>query len=123
MLNQNEVHSTNLKVGECIQEFKEEQVMDVERVECSESHVYEVYAEKTLPDGDFPAPRAIDEESQTFCAQEFATFTGLPYEESTLEFVRLTPSAETWAEGDRLITCLIQDPAGPVTSSLKDAKR
>ncbi|MDO5051593.1 MAG: septum formation family protein [Pseudoclavibacter sp.] len=114
--------ATSLEVGDCLMDPNSEQVATVDTVDCAEPHDYEVYADKELPEGDFN-PVTVSQEAADFCTAEFTNFVGLPYEESELEAQPLTPTAETWKTGDRLITCMITDPAGPSTGSLKGANR
>jgi hypothetical protein len=57
------------------------------------------------------------------CLGLFADFVGLPYDESALVMAHVHPAEDLWADGHRVIQCLILDPAGPVTSSLKGAAR
>jgi len=40
-----------------------------------------------------------------------------------LDFRFITPSEESWGDGDREILCTVYDPAGDTTGTLADANR
>ncbi|GAA1827680.1 hypothetical protein [Agromyces salentinus] len=49
------------------------------------------------------------------------TSSGSPFEDSALDVYAVFPTAETWAEGDRGVTCLVWYPADTVVGSLAGA--
>ncbi|MFT4157827.1 MAG: septum formation family protein [Microbacterium sp.] len=108
-----------LKVGDCKLESASGLISDVDVVPCSEPHDEEVYYEITMDDGEF-SEDAIDAASEECIGDAFTNFVGLTYNESTLEVYPLTPTQETWDElNDRVIQCIVSDPAGQTTGSLK----
>jgi hypothetical protein len=92
-------------------------------VPCSEPHTEEVFATVTLPEGDFPGMPAILAQAEEFCFAEFEGFVGLSYEDSVLEMGLYPPEEEIWLAGDRLLVCVVSDPAGDTTGTLADANR
>ncbi len=98
-----------LEIGQCVNsETGEGEVSSVPIVECSEPHQAEIYALPQLPDGEFPGDEAVTETAQEECTGDvFTDYVGLPFERSEFEVTFLLPSAETWADGDREIACLI----------------
>ena len=115
----------NLEVGDCmnVSDLATE-VTEVPTIDCAEEHEAEIYAAKDLPDGDFPGDAAISDEVLNYCLEQFDTFVGMAYEESSLDFNAITPSSESWGEGDREIVCYIYELDGSmVTGSLKGAAR
>jgi hypothetical protein len=53
------------------------------------------------------------------CLPSFEEFTGAAYEDASLELFPITPTRESWALGDRTVSCLVGDPLlEPVTGSL-----
>lgn len=110
-----------LRVGDCMNTVDEDVVSEVPVVPCGESHDDEVYFDFTLDDGDFPGDDAVLEASDTGCLAEFEPFVGLAYDSSTLDFYAYRPTEESWAAGDRVVSCVIWDPAGQVTGSLAGA--
>ena len=114
-----------IAVGDCITDAGGQMVSDVPTVPCAEPHQYEVYAEGTMDDGDFPGDAAIDAKVDEICGGAFPGFVGMAYEESTLDYTAYTPSADTWARfNDRLITCIITDTmVATTTGTLAGAAR
>ncbi len=113
-----------LAVGDCIgASTGTGEVSDVPTVPCAEPHDDEVYADFPLADGDYPGEDAIFEQADQGCYDAFAPFVGIAYEDSTLDFSYYYPTSGSWAQGDRLISCLIFDPAGQTTGSLEGAAR
>ncbi|GAA2558040.1 septum formation family protein [Pseudonocardia hydrocarbonoxydans] len=115
----------DLEVGQCITDEtpEGEQVSTVPVVACTEPHVGEIYALPQLPDGAFPGDAAVSASAEQLCAgPDFQNFVGIPIEQTTLSVNFLLPSAETWAEGDREIVCIVSPADGtPATSSLRGA--
>jgi hypothetical protein len=96
-------------------------------VECSEAHDDEVYANVTATDETFPGIDAVDDEAEKLCEAEFAGYVGAEYEDATsLDFSFYAPTGDSWAAGDRGITCVVYgldengDPVRTV-GSLKDS--
>jgi hypothetical protein len=118
-----EVNVYDLAVGDCVAAVTDG--FTVQTVPCPEPHSEEVFATAILPDGDgdFPGYEAIDAQAEEMCTAEFEGFVGLPYEDSTLHVNLVTPSEERWDAGDRVVLCMIYDPAGDTTGTLADANR
>lgn len=114
----------SIAVGDCLGETPEGEVESVTAVPCSESHDGEVFYDFSLPDGEFPGDDALVDAVYAGCDPAFETFVGLPYDESSLDYTYYAPTAESWAQlNDRLVSCVITDPNGPVTGSLQGAGR
>lgn len=117
-----------LQEGDCFNDPEggadEVEVLDVQAVVCSETHDNEVFDAGSVPDGDsYPGNDALLDQVASRCLAEFQPFVGLPYQNSVLDFVVLTPTASSWEEGDRGSICAIYDPTGPVEGSLQGANR
>ena len=110
-----------LRVGDCMDTPEGEVVSEVPVVPCTEPHDDEVYFDFQLADGEFPGDDAVTEQSDAGCLEQFQPFVGLAYDSSTLDFYSYRPTAESWAEGDRVVSCVVWDPAGPVTGTLQGA--
>lgn len=117
----------DLEVGQCITDEtpEGEQVSSVPVVACTEPHVGEIYALPQLPDGEFPGDESVTASANQLCAgPEFQSYVGIPIEETGLGVNFLIPSAETWAQGDREIVCIIGNADGaPATASLRSSNR
>jgi hypothetical protein len=112
------VTATDIKVGDCLAEIPDSaRVLTVKTIECEESHAGEVYAVLTMPEGDYPGDAAI-EEYQNRCEPELATYSPGAMTDDSIQMYVLYPTAETWEQGDRAVTCVAtSDP--PRTGSIK----
>jgi Septum formation len=112
------VTATDVKVGDCLAEIPNSgRVLTVQTVECDQSHAGEVYAVLTMPGGDFPGVAAI-EEYQNKCEPELAAYSPDAMTDDSIQMYVLYPTAETWEQGDRAVTCVATlDP--PRTGSIK----
>lgn len=115
-----------VNLGDCLMlgDTPTGEVKDLNKVDCDKPHNAEIYAQKDMADGTFPGTEAVVEEAKNYCAQEFGPFVGIPGSDSKLEGQFIHPTQESWdQESDRRIQCVVTDPAGGVTGSMKDAKR
>jgi Septum formation len=112
------VTATDVKVGDCLKEIPDgTRVLTVETVECEESHAGEVFAVLLMPKGDFPGGSAI-EDYQNRCEPALASYSPDSITDDSVELYVLYPTAETWQQGDRAVTCVATlDP--PRTGSIK----
>lgn len=81
-------------------------------VDCADLHDNEVYALITYeggPTAPYPGDAAMDAFSEDACVAEFSRYVGIDYDDSRYEGYFLSPSAETWAAGDREIVCFLYD--------------
>ena len=79
-------------------------------VECAVSHEYEVFAlfdHPAGPDEAYPGDEAIVQYADDECQPSFVAFVGHDYQTSIWYITSLTPSDLTWADGDREVTCLL----------------
>lgn len=94
---------------------------DQEAVEvpCDQPHTIEVYANRDLP-GDAGAPFLGLDAAIELCQEDFRAITGVGLGLATI-FDRsvLRPSEETWADGERDVTCYVVYPE-PVVGRLAD---
>ncbi len=114
-----------LRVGDCldVSSTEESEVLDsVPTVPCGEPHEGEVYASHALADGDFPGDEAVAAQAEELCYSDFQAFVGLAYEDSTLDFSTMYPTADSWQLlDDREVLCVVVDPAAAVTGTLEGA--
>jgi RDD family/Septum formation len=123
-----DVDIADLEVGDCLAESlpgEGEEISSIHTLPCSASHSEEIFAAMTRPEGqgDFPGMEAITAQAEGFCVAEFEDFVGLSYAKSALYLGLVTPSEESWSQGDRSILCTIYDPAGQVSGSLRNVER
>jgi Septum formation len=112
------VSATDVEVGDCLSEIPNStRVLTVRTVECDESHAGEVYAVLTMPDGEYPGDGVI-EAYQNKCEPALAAYSPGAMTDDSIQMYVLYPTAETWEQGDRAVTCVATlDP--PRTGSLK----
>ncbi|MCV7220038.1 septum formation family protein [Mycolicibacterium elephantis] len=112
------VTATDVKVGDCLKEIPSGgRVLTVQTTSCDEPHAGEVFAVLLMPDGDFPGQSAIDDYAEK-CSPELASYSPAAMEDDSIQMFVLYPTAETWAQGDRAVTCIATlEP--PRTGSIK----
>lgn len=63
-------------------------------------------------------------EQYTACHDTFETYVGVPYDQSQYGATTLTPTENSWAQGDHAITCFLMSKDGSqLTGSLKGAAK
>lgn len=81
-----------------------------EQVACDEPHNIEVYVSADLPGGADAPYRGLDAALE-ICGAEFRQRTGIGLNLATVfERSVLRPSEETWADGERTVTCYVVYP-------------
>lgn len=113
-----------ITVGDCLNEAAlEGTVSAVPLVDCATPHDSEAYASTAMDDGSFPGAVEVKKQAEAECTTQFNEFVGVNYDASTLTYSYFYPTQDSWAQGDREIVCLIDDPAGQTTGTLKGAAR
>lgn len=100
----------SLDVGTCFDDeaAAPDQLSSVPEVDCAEPHDNEVYALVDHPAADvYPGDEAIGTFAQDGCLAAFDAYVGKAYLDSELDFGTLTPSAESWADGDVQVVCFL----------------
>lgn len=111
-----------IRVGDCMNEASGEVVSEVPVVPCDQPHDEEVFFDFELSGEEYPGDEAVQTQASDGCLAQFEPFVGLAYESSTLDFYPYTPTKESWDQlGDRIVSCVIWDPAGQVTGTLAGA--
>lgn len=114
-----------IRIGDCVETAElGAEVETIPTRPCSEAHDSEVYAGTEMTETDFPGDEATQAQADEFCYGAFSQFVGMAFEESTLGYMYLMPSEETWNQlDDREILCLLVDPAGGVIGTMKGVGR
>ncbi|MFV9634728.1 septum formation family protein [Mycobacterium neumannii] len=112
------VTATDVKEGDCLADIPDNtRVLTMKTIGCDEAHAGEVFAVLQMPDGAFPGQAAIDAYAEK-CSPELAAYAPEAMTDSYVQLYVLYPTAETWEQGDRAVTCIATlDP--PRTGSLK----
>jgi hypothetical protein len=106
----------DIEVGDCFNADSDE-LASVLVVDCDRPHAYEafhLFDHEAGPDEAYPGDDVILEYADTNCQAPFEEYVGIDYQTSIWFIASVTPSAETWAEGDREIICTLdqQDQDG-----------
>ena len=126
-----------ISVGDCIADDSASgndpaatEVYDVPIVPCSQPHAYEVYHDFNMPDqSTYPGDEAVSAAAEEGCTgQGFTDYIGKEFASSELYVYWYTPTPGSWAAGDRMVSCLVLEPAAetggnPTSGSLKDSNR
>ena len=113
----------NLKLGDCKMSDTGTTISETDVVPCDKPHDEEVFYEFTLEGAEYDSA-AIDAEVEKCAGEAFTTFIGVAFDDSSLDVSYMTPTKETWdSMNDRLVQCIVSDPAGQTTGSLKGAAR
>lgn len=121
---------TELRTGDCFTTDGETEIADVEAVPCTEPHTYEVFAvheyEGALPMRDDAYMAVFDE----LCVADFERYVGAEWDTSEIYGDMITPSEESYADGDRGYLCFLYEPDPAdfakdltLTTSLRGAAR
>ena len=114
----------DLDVGDCLADFQDATELDtIEASPCSEPHSDEIFASGSIPDGTFPGMEIVEATAQNLCIAQFDEFVGISYEDSVLDVGFLTPTEQSWNDGDRAVLCTVYDPAEEISGSLRGAQR
>jgi hypothetical protein len=105
----------SLEVGDCFNdpegtELGSEGINQVEElpvVDCEEPHDNEVYASLEQEDGEYPGDEEIQGLAIDGCVAEFEGYVGVAFEESEFDAFPITPTAESWEQGDREVLCAL----------------
>ncbi len=110
-----EVSVFDIEAGDCFnanggESADGEQLETVTVVDCEQPHVYEAYHvfdHEAADDAEYPGDDEILAYADEACQPEFEEFVDHEYQTSIWYITSVTPSAETWAEGDREIVCTL----------------
>ncbi|MGO4487374.1 hypothetical protein [Microbacterium sp. 2RAF4] len=113
----------SVKLGDCMLDTGTGMLTDANVLPCTDPHDQEVYYEITMPDGEF-SDSDIDAATQECVGDAYTSFVGVAYDDSALNVTTLVPTKDSWEQNnDRVIQCIIFDPAGQTTGSLAGAAR
>ena len=114
----------DMRAGDCFNAGEEESISDVDGVPCTEAHEYQVFAVGDYEAASYPTDPELDTIFTSVCEGPFDGFVGMPYADSELYGQMITPSEETWDDGDRSFICILYDPNDPaLTASMEGAAR
>ena len=125
IVSEGSVSAFDFQAGDCFNRPEgDAQVGDVAAVPCDEEHNSEVFAVLTYDgdEDDFPGADAMTGWAGENCPAAFEEYVGVPFAESELEAYPITPSQDSWGDGDREVVCVLRAPGGePLTESQEGA--
>ena len=96
-----------VRVGDCVQLPTAQLVQSMEGVPCGSAHDAEAFATFDVTGEDYVEER-VGAEAERGCLARWTPALGTSYEDDQeLDLQTLTPTAESWAEGDREIMCFV----------------
>lgn len=107
-----------LRPGDCIKETSEELSLVVTIVSCSKPHAAQLVSRFTLPDGPWPGESTVDARGSAGCGDRLDSYFAEHPAPMAVDGITLTPNAETWSQGDRLVLCAVTAPKGKLTRSV-----
>ncbi|MEU5766269.1 DUF4190 domain-containing protein [Streptomyces asoensis] len=117
--------SFSLAKGDCFDvpgDTFEEDVYDVDEVDCSGEHDAEVFGTVPLTGSDFPGDGRVTDVAEDKCYKLQNAYAMDPWAlTDEVDVYYLTPTADSWSWGDREITCVFAnvDESGTLTGSLR----
>lgn len=117
--------AADLRVGQCISNdlSDRDSVRRLNIVSCEGEHNYEVFANFDIETPRYPGVENAIRLADGGCGFRFADYVGAAWGESELWFYVLYPEAHNWRTGDRMVSCLLYHPDGPLTGSSRDSGR
>lgn len=101
----------DLRVGDCFDVASAGGISDVQARPCGESHEFEVFHVVTSSAAAFPDEAEMARILAEDCVAAFEPYVGQTYGASRFHVTQITPTADSWAAGDRIFTCLLHDPS------------
>ena len=117
------------------------ELSDLTKVACTKPHTQELYADvdyvaagtassgasaaaSSVSGGAYPGADVLDTFAKGACAQQFKSYVGVDYLNSTLFYTYLLPSARSWEQNDdRTVLCFVTTTGGTLTTSVKGSRR
>ncbi len=100
--------ATSLEVGDCLKTIPDDgNVLSVPRVDCAQPHLGEVYAAVPIPGSDYPDADTLREREDQ-CGEKLIDFSATAATDPSFDIVLLSPSAVSWRQGDREVTCIVR---------------
>ena len=116
----------SLSVGDCFSgpeaSYTATEVSDVDVVECSEPHRYEIYAVKEMTNSSFPGQSQAANMADDYCLSRFESFVGMEYDYSIYYLSSVFPTSGSWSQGDRSIQCALGLEFGTKVGSARNSR-
>jgi Septum formation len=90
-----------LEVGQCFDTITDDLISDVPMKDCDEPHDNEVFAVYNVTEAVLPSAETMTEG----CFNRFEDAIGAPYATSIYGLAAITPTNDSWDDGDREVIC------------------
>lgn len=114
----------DLSLGQCIKDLPADSATTLSRaalVPCDQPHIGEVFAVIPVPGDTFPGEAQLTSQGDACDPKLVSYVPGLP-DDFTYDLSYIYPTAQTWADGDRSLVCILrtdQPRAGSLNSTYK----
>lgn len=114
----------NAEVGECVESISDltGNISELPESDCTEEHEGEIFFlfEHEGDDDDFPGESALQDEAGEECTGDaFEDYMGVSYQETTIDIALISPSSQSWGQGDRETICVAAVPGETVDESFE----
>jgi hypothetical protein len=100
----------DLQVGDCFDIGTEATEVDTVRaIPCEEPHVYEMFWNGDYPSDEQPTEDEYAGWLEDQCLPAFEDYVGIPYADSLYYASNLSPTKESWDDGDRAFSCYLHN--------------
>jgi hypothetical protein len=95
------------------------------RLDCEVPHQYEVAHVDTATVSATPpqSGAAFEDLAKRICPEHFASYVGRPYQDSALEVGWFLPTPDQQAQGIEFLGCLVFNPRGKLTDTVRNSDR
>jgi hypothetical protein len=124
LLSQGQRDLQNLAPGDCFDTADADTITEIDAGPCNEPHEYEAFHVTTVAGETFPSDAQFEEAFTSQCLPAFESYVGVSYQDSQIFATMITPSEESWGDGDRSVVCILYEDGNPeLTASLRNANR
>ena len=124
LLSQGQRDLQNLAPGDCFDTAETDTITEIDAGPCTEPHEYEAFHVTTVAGETFPSDAQFEETFTSQCLPAFESYVGVAYQDSEIFASMITPSEESWGDGDRSVVCIMYERGNPeLTASLRNANR
>lgn len=119
----------DLRVGDCyqpVEDVDDQSLLAAIIVPCEQPHLAEVFGVDDLeggPDAPFPGVDVIDDDAIDICDAAFEAYVGVALDNSRYSYVYYTPTEQSWAGGDRVVMCSVDDRGRELEGSVQGTER
>jgi hypothetical protein len=111
---------TDIGIGDCFDDPDTNVVATLDLIDCAEPHDNEVFASVLMSDASFPGDNGVAEFAFDACFDPFEAYVGEAYADSSLDYIYLGPTQESWDDGDREVLCILYSAdLAKLTGSMK----